>query len=165
MMTELDTRPTRFGVGLAGVFAMGVLFATSGVVLSLVPGAIGLVVLVWATARASKPLVTLGASGLLLGVLTAGLGGVGSEPLLIGTGCVVLAWDAGVQAVDIGATLGRTADTTRAFTVHTMISVVAVATTTAIGYAVFSVVNGGQPITALVLLLFGALVLGAAFRG
>lgn len=165
MTNELDTRPTRLGVGLALLFAVGVLVGTAVVPMALVPGGVGVLLLGLGTVRTSESLVTLGGSGLLLGVLIAGLGGAGSEPLLLATACVVLAWDAAIQAIDVGRTLGRDADTTRALTVHTAISVVAVVTTAGIGYAVFAVVSGGYPITALVLLLLGALILGGAYRG
>lgn len=165
MTAELDTRPTPLGVGLAGLFAAGVPIATAAVALSLVPSLLGVLFIVVGTARGRKSIPTLGVGALLLGVLTAGLGGARPEVLLLGTTCLVLAWDASLQAIDLGRTLGRAADTTRALTAHTVISTIAAAVIVGLGYGLFRIPGDGYPVTVLALLLFGALVLGAAFRG
>lgn len=165
MTAGLNTRPSKLGVALSGLFATGVPIATAVVPLSLLASVLGVLLLVVGTDRGWESVATLGVSVLVVGVLTAGLGGARPEALLLGTACLVLAWDASVQAIDLGRTLGRAADTTRALTVHTVISTIAAAVIVGLGYGVFRVVGGGYPLTALVLLLFGALVLGAAFRG
>lgn len=165
MTTTVDTRPTPFGVGLAGLLAIGVPIATAVVPLSLVPSLLGVLVIVIGTARGREPVATLGAGALLGGVLTAGLGGARPEALLIGTASLVLAWDVSLQAIGLGRMLGRAADTTRALIVHTVLSTIGGALIVGLGYVLFRIVGDGHPLTALVLLLFGALVLVAAFRG
>lgn len=161
----LDTRPTRLGIGLTGLFAVVALLATAVAPIALLPNLLGVCLIVFGTVRGTRSVVTVGTVCLVIGVLLAGLTGVRPEPLLIATAGVVLAWDAGTQAIDIGQTLGRTADTTRVLVVHIAASTITAAVIAGLGYAVYRIVGTGQPVTALVLLLFGALVLGAAFRG
>lgn len=163
--TVIDPRPTRLGIGITGVFAIVALLATAVVPVSLLPNLLGVLLIVFGTIRGTRSFVTLGAACLVGGVLVAGLSGAGPEPLLIATAGIVLAWDTGTQAIDIGTTLGRTANTTRALVVHVAASTIIAAVIAGLGYAVYRVVGTGQPVTALVLLLFGALVLGAALRG
>lgn len=162
---EIDHRPTRLGIGLSVLFAIVTVLSVAVVPLSLVPGLFGLLLLVFGTARGTGSFVTLGACGLAIALLVAGLGGAGPVPLLVATAGTVLAWDAGTQAIDLGRMLGRDADTSRALVVHVAASTIIAATIAGLGYAIYRVVSGGQPVTALVLLLFGALVLVAAFRG
>lgn len=165
MTTELDTRPSRVGIGLSGLFAMGVPIATAGNLLSLFLSLLGVLVLVVGTARGQESVATFGVGALVVGVLTAGLVGTGPEALLLGTASLVLAWDASIQAIDLGRTLGRAGDTTRALAVHTTVITIAAAVIVGCGYAVFRAADGGYPLTVLVLLLFGAFILGTAFRG
>lgn len=161
----LDVRPTRLGIGLTGLFAVVALLATAVAPVVLLVNLIGVCLILAGTARGRRSLVTVGAVCLVIGVLLAGLTGMRPEPLLIAMAATVLAWDAGTQAIDIGRTLGRTADTTRALVVHVAANTITAAVVAGLGYAVYRVVGRGQPATALVLLLFGALVLGATFRG
>ncbi|RRJ31276.1 DUF7519 family protein [Halocatena pleomorpha] len=165
MTTELETRPSRFGVGLAGLFAMGVVIATAIGFTSLLLSLLGVGVLLVGTAAGREAIATLGGGALVGGVLAAGLADASPEALVLGTACLVLAWDTSSQAIDLGRTLGKRADTTRALAVHTAVATLAAAVISGVGYAVFRVADGGYPITVLVLLLFGALVVGAAYRG
>ncbi len=162
--TAIETRPTRLGIGLTGLFAIVAVLATV-IPLALIPNLIGTLLVVAGTVRGTRAIVTVGAGGLVIGVIVAGLAGVEPEPLLIATAAAVLAWDAGMQAIDLGETLGRTADTSRALVVHVAASTITAAVIAGLGYAVYRIVGSGQPVTALVLLLFGAIVLSAAFRG
>jgi hypothetical protein len=164
-VTTLDTRPSQFGIGLTVLFGLIAMLATFVIPLSLVPGLFGLLFLVGGTARERASLVTIGAGGLVIAILIAGLAGAGPVPLLIATAATVLAWDAGTQAIDLGTMLGRKADTSRPLLVHSAASTAIAATVSGLGYAIYHIVSGGQPVTALVLLLFGALVLIAMFRG
>jgi hypothetical protein len=162
---ELDQRPTRLGISLSVLFAIVTVLVVAVVPLSLVPGLLGLILLTSGTVRGTGSLVTVGACGLGIAILVAGLGGTDPVLLLVGTAGTVLAWDAGIQAIDLGTMLGREANTSRALVVHVAASTIIAAMIAGIGYAVFHIVSGGQPVTALVLLLFGALILVAAFRG
>lgn len=165
MTTELDTRPSTLGVGLSGLFAMGVPIATAVGLVSFLLSLLGVIVLVVGTVWGREQLTTLGVGALVVGVLAAGLGGAGPEGLLLGTACLVIAWDASTQAIDLGRTIGRAGDTTRALAVHTTVTTIASAVIVGCGYAVFRLAGGGYPLTVLVLLLFGAFILGTAFRG
>ncbi|UPM41711.1 DUF7519 family protein [Halocatena salina] len=165
MTTAVDTRPSQLGVGLSGLFAMGVVIATAVGISSLLLSLLGVFVLLIGTASGRDPVTTLGVGALVAGVVVAGLTGASPEALLLGTACLVLSWDTSLQATDLGRTLGRTADASRALTVHTAVTTLTAAVVTGIGYAVFRVADGEYPVTVLVLLLFGAVIVGAAYRG
>lgn len=164
-MTTVDTRPPQIGIGLAALFGLIAVLTTAVVPLSLILNLFGLLLLVGGTARERGSLVTIGAGSFVIAILVAGLGGTNPVLLLIATAATVLAWDAGIQAIDLGAMLGRDAQTTRPLVVHSAASTAIAAIVAGLGYAIYHVVSGGQPVTALVLLLFGALVLIAMFRG
>lgn len=111
-----------------------------------------------------RRIVTLGALIVGLGIAVAGVLGAGPEPLLLAGFSTVLAWDLGETAIDLGETVGRDAPTLRLEAVHAAGSVSAGALTIVVGYGTFLAVGGGQPVTALVLLLFGAVVIVSALR-
>ncbi|ADQ68126.1 hypothetical protein C499_15570 [Halogeometricum borinquense DSM 11551] len=165
-MTEITRRPATQGVLLSLVAAtvgfIGITLAAAG---AAAPAAVGVVVLAVGLFRASRRLVTLGATALFLGIVYAGvLGGV-AELLLLGTLGAVVSWDAGEYAIGVGEQLGRDADTTRLTVVHSAATLLVGIAGTAVVYAVFLAVGGGQPVAALVLVLLGATALVAALRG
>lgn len=164
-MTTIDTRPPQLGIGLTVLFGLIAVLATAVVPFSLVAGLFGLLFLVIGTVRGIGVLVTIGAGSLVIAILVAGVAGISPVLLLIATAATVLAWDAGIQAIDLGTMLGRDARTTRPLVVHSAASTAIAATVSGLGYAVYHIVSGGQPVTALVLLLFGAFVLIALLRG
>lgn len=109
---------------------------------------------------------TLGAGGTLLvgGVLLAGSQGAGAEPLLFGLLTAVLAWDIGEHGIGVGEQLGREADTTRVELVHAGASTFVGVVSAGIGYGAYFGATGGQPVTALVFLLLGAVILVSVLR-
>lgn len=161
----LERRPDRFGVALAGALALLAAAATATSLLALPVGFGGALVLVLGTARGSGLAVGLGLAGLLGAVVLAGLFGAGPEALLVGSAAAVLAWDAGAQAVDLGNAMGRAADTSRALVVHTAVSTLVAAVVAVAGYAVFRLAGGTRPVSAVVLLVLGALLIALFLRG
>lgn len=161
--TPIDRSPTRLGSGLAlgaglvVVAAAGPYSAASGLA-----AAIGVVLLAVAARTGDRRLVSVGAAALLGGVLVAGVSGASPASLFVGVGATVLAWDAGGTAIDLGAQLGRAADTRRVELVHAAASAGVAVASAAIGYAVFLVMAGGQPLGALLLLLLAGAILVAA---
>lgn len=161
--TPIDRSPTRLGSGLAlgaglvALAAAGPYSAASGLAATL-----GVVLLVAAARVGDRRLVSVGAVALLGGVLVAGVAGASTGSLLVGVGATVFAWDAGGTSIDLGAQLGRAADTRRLEIVHAAASAGVATASAAVGYAVFLVMAGGQPVTALLLLLLAGALLVAA---
>jgi hypothetical protein len=163
----VERRPERSGVALAGALALLSAASTAAALPALGLALLGALGVTAGTARGSGLGVGAGLTGLLGAVLLAGLAGAGAEPLLVGTAAAVLAWDAGVQAVDLGATVGRAADSSRALVVHTAVSTLAVAVVAVVGYAAFRLADGGapRPASAVVLLVLGAVLIALFLRG
>ncbi|SEO44934.1 hypothetical protein SAMN04487948_102470 [Halogranum amylolyticum] len=162
-MTEIDRSPAVVSTAIAvGAGVASLLGSAVGSIGGAIPAAAGLAVLGLGVVRASRAAVTAGAGLLFAGVLFAGASGAGPEPLLVGTISAVVAWDVGENGIGIGAQLGRAADTRRAELVHAASSLVVGAITAGLGYGVYRGATGGQPLTALVFLLVGAVVLVSA---
>lgn len=160
---RIDRSPAVVSSGLAvGAGVLSLLGSTLGAVVGALPATAGLVVLGVGLLRASRSALTAGAGLLFAGVLLAGASGAAPEPLLVGTIGAVLAWDVGENGIGIGAQLGRAADTRRAELVHAASSLVVGAVTAGLGYGVYLGAASGQPLTALVFLLLGAVVLVSA---
>jgi hypothetical protein len=162
-VNDIDRSPAVVSTALAvGAGLLSLLGSTLGSVVGALPAAIGLAVLGVGLVRASRAVVTAGAGLLFVGVLLSGASGAGAEPLLIGTIGAIVAWDVGENGIGIGQQLGRAADTRRAELVHAASSLVVGAVTAGLGYGVYRGAASGQPLTALVFLLVGAVVLVSA---
>lgn len=163
----IDRAPARLTGGLA--VTTGVLAAVPAATvapMSLVAGIIGLVLVAAGVGldRGRQRLVTLGAAVLFSAVLAAGATGAPVEVLLLGGTASILAWDFGQNAISVGEQLGRESRTTRAEVVHAAGSTIVAALTAGVGYAIFRIASGGQPIVALVFLLIAVIVLVSTLR-
>lgn len=98
------------------------------------------------------------------GIVTAGVAGASPEPLLVAAVCVVLAWDLAETAIELGDRVGRDASTARFEAVHAATILAVGIGAAAVGYGLYAATAGGQPTTAVVLLLFGAVIVVSAFR-
>lgn len=161
---RFQERPVSLGVGLAVAFAVLAAFALVGAPVALVVAFVGGLALGAGAFRARTALVALGVVTQLTAVLAAALGGVGTELLVVATAASVLAWDTARQAIDLGAMVGRDARAHRALLVHVSGVLAAITLASGLGYVVFRVAGGGRPMTALVLLLFGGLVIAVLLR-
>ena len=114
-MSEITREPSRFGIAVAGGFALLSITAIAvAVPTAAAISGVGLLVLAAGLARASRRLVTNGGGLLLLGVLYAGYTGAPPLPVLLAALLGVLAWAAASNAVSVGQQLGKETDTTRA---------------------------------------------------
>lgn len=157
---EIDRSPAVVSTTLAvGAGVVSLLGSALGSLAGVPPAAVGLLVLGVGLVRGSRRILTAGAGLLFVGVLLAGASGAGPEPLVVGTLGAVLAWDVGENGIGVGAQLGREADTRRVELVHAASSLAVGAVTAALGYGVYLAAASGQPLTALVFLLFGAVLL------
>lgn len=163
MRTEpIDRGPTDLsrslgvGAGALATVAVAPVSATAAAV-----AVFGLLVVVAGVVRPSHPAVTLGATGILGGVLYAGLAGAPTAVLLAGVAATVVSWDLGGFAIDLGAQLGGEADTRRLEAIHALASVGVGALAAGVGYAIYQVVTGGPPVAALLLFLLAGLLIVA----
>ena len=162
-MSVVDRSPPRLSEGLAlGAGAVGALaLVVSPPAFGL--GVLGVIAVGVGLLRRSRAAVTLGAAGVFCGVLLAGLTGVPPELLLCSTAGAVVAWDIATFAIDLGAELGRAAETRRLELVHAGASTALALGAAVVGAVVYRLVGGG-PALAPVALLCGAVVLAVALR-
>lgn len=159
-MNKINRSPTRLSSWVA-VSAAFVALGSSGFYSwpALGIGTAGFVLLVVGVVRGMPGGVTIGAFGLFMGAIIAGVRGVPVIPVLISVTTAVLAWDIGGSAISIGNQLGRDADTTRIETVHITASMSVGVVTTGVGYGLYQTGTGGQPVAAVIFLLIAAVLL------
>ncbi|WP_244605525.1 DUF7519 family protein [Halorussus marinus] len=165
MTREIDRSPAVLSSALAAsaaAISAGASALTSTIGLGF--GAAGFVLVAIGLARGWRRAVGLGASGLLVGALAGGVLTGAPFLLLPGVIAAVLAWDFGEQAINVGEQLGRAADTAQLEATHAAASTVVGAGAGGLGYAIYLGSSGGQPVTALVFLLLGAVALTSALR-
>jgi hypothetical protein len=78
---------------------------------------------------------------------------------LAGVAFAVLAWDAGWNAIGVGAQLGREADTVRLEAAHLAASTAVGVAVLGVGFGLYRVGTGGKPIAVLLLLVIAAVLL------
>jgi hypothetical protein len=161
----IDRSPALLSTSIA-LFAgtVSLLGSALGSIVAVAPSAAGVLALGIGLLRGSRRALLLGSGGLLAGVILAGAEGAGPAALLVGTLGAVLAWDVGEHGIGVGEQLGREADTTRGELAHAALSVTVGAVAAAIGFGAYLAAAGGQPVTALVFFLLGAVLLVSALR-
>lgn len=161
---SFTTRPTRFGGGvslLVGGFAVA---ALATVPVAAAAGGVGVLSLVVGTVRDLPRLRSIGAGGLLAGLLLAGAFGASAAVLVVAAVAGVVAWDAADNAASVGAQMGAAATTTRAELSHLSATVVVACSAGGIAYVAARFVDTQRPLEAVVLLLLGATALASAMR-
>lgn len=164
-MTGVDRSPTRTSgrvAVLAGI-AAAVALAT-GSLPSLALGAPGVAVLAVGLRRGERSFVSVGGFGLFLAALLASVAGAPIPTTLVGAALAVLAWDAGTGAIELGEQVGRNAATRSAELAHLSGTVTVAAVAGGLAYGTYAATAGGRPMTALVLLTFGAVALASGLR-
>jgi hypothetical protein len=161
--------PTRAIPALSTALAvfLGAVAAAFLAAASFVAGAAGLLalaVLVAALSLVSPRLCRVAGATYVGAFLAAGLTPASSAPLVCGAILAVAAWDVADHGVGLAAQVGREAGTSRNELVHTATSLVVSAAAGALAYGVSVVAGGGQPVTALALLVLGGVVILAALR-
>lgn len=131
-----------------------------------IPLGLGGVVLVAAglLVSESRSYVTFGSAGLFLSALISGIVGTPIELLLVSVAMTALTWDLGQNAFSVGDHLGRHSETSRIEIVHASATTVVAMLSAAIGYGVFLIGSGGQPVAAVTLLSIGLVALLWAIR-
>lgn len=157
---EPSYRPSRVAAGLAVGAGLVLLVVTAvSSVLSFAVVGLGLWFLIVGLALGRKLVVTAGTLCAFVGVLLAGV--VGAPPLVLlvaGIGVVVL-YDASHFAVRLGTQLRGNADTGRTAAVHVGATTLIASSGGIIGYLIFELGSGQQPVPALLALLLAAVLL------
>lgn len=162
-MSGVTRAPTRLASGAAVAAGLLAVVATGPYSwLALAAGTGGVLLLVGGLVRGTVRVVTTGGFALLVGALAGGLAGAPAPATLLGAATAVLAWDAGGTAVALGEQLGREAPTRRLELVHLGGSVLAGLLASGVGFGLYRVTTGGQPVAALVFSLVAAVLLVAA---
>lgn len=155
---RFDETPSRVGLAVTmfpAALAVAAAATTPG---GLVVSAIGAVVVVGGVGTGSRTVVTVGTIALFGGVLLAGVGGASILQVCLGAAAAIVAWDAGTNALGVAGQLGADAATTRLLIVHTFAtSIVALAISVG-ALAIYWLSRGGEPTTAVALLLLATLV-------
>lgn len=134
-------------------------------VLALLFGVLGLVGLATGIfALHSRRGVAISSGILFVGVLVSGMLGNSTEMLLAAAIGTILALDLGQNAVSIGRQMSADTYTRRGEFAHATASVVVGVLVAGLGYGIYRVSAGGQPVGALVLLLLAAVLLIWSFR-
>lgn len=162
-MTAIDRKPTRLSGGVA-VAAAVVAFLLSGPYawVAFGAGGLGVLLVVVGVVSGRHAGVTAGSAALVTGSIAAGLDGVPAPFVLGGAVAALVAWDAGGTAIDLGAQLGRTAETTRLELVHTSSTVLVGVAAAAGSWGLYRVGLGRRPLTGPMLLLIAALCIAVA---
>jgi len=164
-MNSIDRDPAQhssLGAGCAAVVAFGLSAFYSWPALAI--GAVGLVLVFVGLIRGLYTAVTVGAFGLFVGAILAGVQTTAVGPILGSVTAAVLAWDIGTNAISIGNQLGREADTRRLEAAHIAASTGVGVITVSIAYGLYMTGTSDQPITALFLLLLAAVLLLESLR-
>lgn len=144
--------------------ALGVLVITAVSVYTLIASIIGVVLLAVSLVRKSPSIFSLGMGALFGSILLAGL--VGMAPMFLITASVlaVVAWNVGRNGFSIATEIGHGVSTLRIEIIHAISSIVVLAVGSSVGYAVYLVMTGGQPVLALLALLIGIIALLTALQ-
>ena len=156
----VDRSPARLSATLALLTGLvGVVATAIAGLLGAIVAAPGLLFVFYGVTRGSRRAVTVGSFVLFVGALVGPVTGSDGPAVLVAVAAIVLAWDLGEHAINVGAQLGREADTRNGEVAHAAASTVIGAGAAALGYLLYVVASGQKPLTALVLLLFSAIVL------
>lgn len=162
-MTGIDRGPTRLSSAVA-VAAAILAFVVSGPYswIALAVSALGIVLVVVGVVTGTHAALTTGSAGLFAGVIAAGLQGTPAPFVLGGAVAAIVAWDTGGTAIDLGAQLGRAAETTRLELVHAASTVLVGAIAAGGSWMLYRTSLGSRPLTVPMLLLIAALCIAVA---
>lgn len=164
-MNRIDRGPAQLSsvvAGCIGVIAFGLSAFYSWH--ALVIGAVGLILVFIGLISGLYATITIGAFGLFVAAILAGIQTTAVGPVLVSVTAAVLTWDIGSNGISIGTQLGREADTRRLETVHVLASTGVGVVASSIGYGLYMTGTSDQPITALFLLLIAAFLLLESLR-
>lgn len=108
--------------------------------------------------------VSFGAASLVLAIIISGTLGAPLEFLLVSMIGTILAWDFGQNAIGLGQQIGRESETRRNELIHMSASLIVAGAAAALGYGVYALSAGGQPVSGLSMLVLALLLMLWAIR-
>ncbi len=167
-MSEIDhpkyrPRPISAGTAIvAAIIVSGLTALTSAIGGAL--GLLGTLVVGVGLVRGQQRLGTIGAGVIFIAVLVGGA--AGSAPILtiLGTVFVVLVYDGGRTAIELGTQIRAAGQTARVELVHLGATTAVSAGVGTLGYLSYTLGAGGQPAAALVALLLAGVFFVWALR-
>ncbi|WP_396610526.1 hypothetical protein ACH9L7_09760 [Haloferax sp. S1W] len=164
-MTEITRLPTRPGTAMSlSAAGLSVLVLSLGSPTAAVVSLLAGVTLAGGLTRGSRRVLDVAGGLYFLSLVAAGVGTAGVEILLLAAITSILAWDIGENALSVGDHLGRETETTRLEVVHAATTVLVLTVGAGVVFALGLAASGGQPVTAVVLLLVGVIALVAGMR-
>ena len=160
------TAPTRYSAVAATVAATLVPVAlVTAVPLAATVAFVGIGFVAAGVALARRRLVTAGFLLQLLAIGLAGWVGGAIPAVLAATVFCVVAWDLGGYAIELGAQLGRDAETLVLEVVHSLASLGVGVAVAGLGGVVYALVGGVVPAGGVLALVVGAALLASSLRG
>ena len=164
-MTALTRRPTTIStVAAAAATIVALLTAVIGSIEGGVLAVFGASLIAVGLFRSTGRVVDIGAGSIFVAVVVAGVQGLSTELVVVGTIAAIVAWDLATNAIKLGIQLGREAQTTRLESVHVIASVTVGVSAATVGYGAFVFGSEGQPVGAIVLLVLAVLFLLSGLR-
>lgn len=163
-MTEFEPRPPTIAVVPAlvacGFALLSLVVAPTGLVFAA-PGAM---LLLFGARNGERRHVTVGAAVLSLGVLVGAFSGVDPAYALVGGVGAVVAYDAGEHAVSLGHDVGQNARVGQSVLVHVASTASLSVVVTTLAFGVYTFGPSALPVTALLTLLLGGILLAFVLR-
>jgi hypothetical protein len=161
----VDRGPSRFGLLLSAAATVtalsALLFVSQSAALVALCGALVLAIGVTVDRLVLRD---VGLLVMLCGPIVGGLATEAAAAPLVATVAVFLARDAAENAIGVGEQLGAAARTRRAESVHAAGTLLVGLAGAALGFLAFTAVGGGRPVTTVLVLLAGALLLLLSLR-
>lgn len=155
---RFDDEPGRTGQVLALLPAVLAVAAAGTGTSPLLVTVVASVVLVLGVRLGSRAVATVAAIALFGGVLLAGVGGASILRVTVGAAGTVVAWDAATYAIGAARQLGADAATTDLLVVHVATTAVFAALVGIGAVSIYWTSRGGEPTTAVALLLAAAVL-------
>lgn len=162
-MTEFVPKPPRLAgslASIAAVVAVGLSAIGGGTGAGI--AAVGVPVLAIGAVRGRRLLVSAGGLLVVGGAIVGGTIGAPAPSVLAAVAASFVAWDVAEYGIDLGEQVGRVARSRNAILTHAASTSLVAALTTLAGVAIFRTSPSGRPLTALLLLLAGAVIIAIA---
>lgn len=162
-MTEFVPKPPRLAASIASIAAVvAVALTVFGGGTAVGVATLGLPVLAVGALRGRRLLVSLGGLLVVVGAIVGGTLGAPAPAVLAAVAAGFVAWDVAEYGIDLGDQVGSVARSRNVVLTHAASTTLVAALTTMVGIAIYTTSPSGRPLTALLLLLSGAVVIAIA---
>lgn len=159
-MSEFAPRPPRLAASIAVIAAVtGAILAAPGGTVAFGLAALGIPVLAVGGFRGRRALVSAGGLLVVVGAVLGGAFGAPVSTVVAATAAAFVAWDVAEHGVGLGEQVGARARTRHAVITHAAGSALVACATTVVAVLAFTAGPTGRPVSALLLLLVGAVII------